>query len=116
VLSVRKRGTERFMLPGGKPEPGETAAQAAVREVAEELGVALRVEDLTMLGRFEAAAANEPDHVVRSTVFTGPGPIRPVVAAEIAEARWATLDELADDPTVAELTSRRVVPALRALA
>lgn len=116
MLSVRKRGTDRFMLPGGKLEPGESPAQAAVREIGEELGVGLTVEDLTLLGRFEAPAANEPGHVVRSTVFTTPGPIRPVIANEIAEARWATLDELAGDPAVAELTSRRVVPALRAQA
>jgi 8-oxo-dGTP pyrophosphatase MutT (NUDIX family) len=116
VLSVRKRGTDRFMLPGGKPEPGESAATAAVREVAEELGVQVPVEELVLLGEFEAPAANEPGHTVRSTVFTHPGSIAPAAAAEIAELRWATLEELAGDPRVAELTSRRVVPALRALA
>jgi 8-oxo-dGTP diphosphatase len=73
VLSVRKRGTDRFMLPGGKPEPGESPADAAAREVAEELGVVVPVEELVLLGRFEAAAANEPGHTVRSTVFTPPG-------------------------------------------
>ena len=25
LLTVRKRGTDKFMHPGGKPEPGETA-------------------------------------------------------------------------------------------
>ncbi|MDQ4110455.1 MAG: NUDIX domain-containing protein, partial [Actinomycetota bacterium] len=39
MLTVRKNGTTKFMLPGGKLEPGESAAEAAVREVAEELGV-----------------------------------------------------------------------------
>ncbi|WP_017934397.1 NUDIX hydrolase [Nocardioides sp. Iso805N] len=115
VLSVRKRGTSRFMLPGGKPEPGETPGQTAVREVAEELGAALDPAQLVLLGEFEAAAANEPGHVVRSTVFTHPARVVAVVAAEIEELRWATLDELETDPAVAELTSRRVVPALRAI-
>lgn len=114
VLCVRKRGTTRFMLPGGKPEPGEAPAQTALREVAEELGVVLDEEGLALLGEFEAAAANEPDHVVRSTVFTHPARVVPEVAAEIEELRWASLDELETDPAVAELTSRRVVPALRA--
>lgn len=113
VLSVRKSGTDRFLLPGGKLEPGETPAEAAAREVSEELGVTVPAEELALLGEFEAAAANEPGHLVRSTVFTWSGPIEPVAAAEIAELRWATLDELAGDPAVAALTSERVVPALR---
>src|SRR5690606_39457168 len=41
VLTGRKRGTARFMFPGGKPEPGETPAQTAVRETREERGVEL---------------------------------------------------------------------------
>jgi 8-oxo-dGTP diphosphatase len=102
------------MLPGGKLEPGETPLDAAAREVAEELGVDVPAGELVLLGEFEAAAANEPGHTVRSTVFTYAGAIVPVAAAEIAELRWASLDELAADPAVAELTSHRVVPALLA--
>ncbi len=115
VLSVRKRGTTRFMLPGGKLEPGETPVQAAVREIGEELGVVVAAGELTLFGEFEAAAANEPGHVVRSTVFTHAARIAPRADAEIEELSWASLDELKADPAVAELTSRQVVPALRAL-
>ena len=39
ILTVRKRGTNAFMLPGGKLEPGEAPGSAALREVYEELGV-----------------------------------------------------------------------------
>ncbi|MBF1674335.1 MAG: NUDIX domain-containing protein, partial [Rothia mucilaginosa] len=31
VLTVRKRGSDGFMMPGGKPEPGETPLQTACR-------------------------------------------------------------------------------------
>ena len=41
LLGVRTRGRDRFYLPGGKPEPGETDEEALVREVREELGLEL---------------------------------------------------------------------------
>lgn len=112
MLTVRKSGTTKFMLPGGKLEPGESAAEAAVREVAEELGVRLGVEDLTLLGEFEADAANEPGHLVRSTVFTWTGEVTPDAAAEIAELRWASLAEITEGAEFAPLTREYVVPAL----
>ncbi|GGR58356.1 8-oxo-dGTP pyrophosphatase MutT (NUDIX family) [Nocardioides luteus] len=112
LLTVRKNGTSKFMLPGGKLEPGESAAEAAVREVAEELGVRLRVEELALLGEFEGDAANEPGHLLRSTVFTWAGEVAPDAAAEIAELRWASPGEIADGAEFAPLTRECVVPAL----
>ena len=67
VLTVRKRGTERFMLVGGKLEPGESAREAALRETYEEVG--LGIESATLLGEFLSEAANEPGHSLHSTVF-----------------------------------------------
>lgn len=52
VLTVRKRGTERFMLPGGKLEDGETCAQTASREVEEELGLVVSAAELEPLGTY----------------------------------------------------------------
>ncbi|MFT4122511.1 MAG: NUDIX domain-containing protein [Microbacteriaceae bacterium] len=88
LLLVRKRGTTAFMQPGGKPEPGEGAAEALVRELHEELGVVVAESSLTHLGRFEAPAANEPGHGVDAEVFALelPGSVAP--HAEIEELRW----------------------------
>ncbi len=109
LLTVRKNGTQRFMLPGGKLEPGESAHDAAVREVREEIGI--EVSDLALLGEFCADAANEPGHRVESTVYLATLPGEPVVAGEIAELRWTDLAGVHDD--LAPLLSDAIIPRLR---
>lgn len=39
VLLVRDRGAKAYSLPGGRRERGETATEAAARELREELGM-----------------------------------------------------------------------------
>lgn len=41
LLAVRSYGKQRFYIPGGKRDPGETDHQALIREVKEELNVDL---------------------------------------------------------------------------
>jgi 8-oxo-dGTP pyrophosphatase MutT (NUDIX family) len=112
VLTVRKRGTSMFMLPGGKPEAGETPAECAAREVHEELGVVVDPDALRLVGVWDAPAANESGWTVRATVFAHDGAIDPVVQAELEDARW--VDPLAgiDDPSEAPLNREHVFPLL----
>lgn len=117
VLCVRKHSSPRFQLPGGKPEPGEGPVDTALRETREEVGIDVDAEDLSFLGRFTAAASNEPGCTVTSTVFLHPGPglrpsLRPAPAAEIAEAAW--IDPAAPDREIAPLLRERIFPALGA--
>lgn len=109
VLTVRKQGTDRFMLVGGKPEAGENARACAVRETREETG--LEVTDLELLGEFTSPAANEPGHELVSTVYLADPVGEPVVAAEIAELRWTDLDGEYDD--LAPMLEFNVLPLLR---
>ncbi|GLJ78362.1 NUDIX hydrolase [Microbacterium imperiale] len=110
TLLVRKRGTERFMAPGGKPEPGETAAQALARELHEELGAEVAASELVYLGRFESEAANEPGfRVVAEAFAVRLDPERVAAAAEIAEARWLTADEAGQLP-LAPLSTEHLLP------
>lgn len=114
VLTVRKRGTTRFMFPGGKPEPGEDPATCAARECAEEIGLVVDPAALRPLGRFRTAAANEAATDVVADVFAHDGDVAPVMAAEIAELRWLDLGSSWPDD-LAPLLAEAVLPTLLAV-
>lgn len=109
LLTVRKRGTQRFMLPGGKREPGEDDLTALARELAEELGVRLVWAD--PLGRFEAAAANEAGATVRSHAYVVRIEGEITIQSEIAALLW--MDPAAPpDVPIAPLLLGHILPAL----
>lgn len=114
LLTVRKRGTDRFMHPGGKPEAGESAAEAASRELAEEVGIVVGPEALEPMGAWVARAANESGTDIEATVFVAPGTYDPAAvhpAAEIGELRW--IDPGAEpDADLAPLLTDHVLPLL----
>ncbi len=111
LLTVRKRGTDKFMHPGGKPEAGETAAEAASREIFEEVGIEVSPNLLEPFGVWLAVAANEAATTIEATVFTAPGTWEAHPSAEIAEIRWLDLNApLPKD--LAPLLTDHVIPLL----
>ena len=117
ILTVRKRGTSKFMLVGGKLEPGEDPATAAVREVTEEVGLEIHLDELELLGAFDSDAANETDTRIASTVYLAPLPegATPKAAAEIAELAWLDPATASARDDLAPLLQHHVIPVLEGL-
>lgn len=90
VLTVRKAGTTMFMFPGGKHQDDETPLDTAIRELAEETGLAVPPEDLEHIGAWDTPAANENGHQLHSEVFVL---LRPLARNEVPEAT-AEIEEL----------------------
>ncbi|HEY2673155.1 MAG TPA: NUDIX domain-containing protein [Rugosimonospora sp.] len=98
ILSSRSRGRDVYYLPGGKREPGEDDIATLVREIREELSVAIAAGTAEHVGTFQAQAHGHPDGtVVRMTCYTAEyqGVLRP--SSEIEEMAWLTY---ADRPRV----------------
>ena len=68
LLHYRYGGSNVYQLPGGNPDPGETLPQTLVRELREELAVAIEVGPLLLMG--EVQRPGSPDAVLHC-VFAG---------------------------------------------
>ncbi|MBK5396401.1 NUDIX domain-containing protein [Pseudomonas sp. TH39(2020)] len=86
ILLVRKPRS-RWMLPGGKVEPGEAIADAATRELQEETG--LGVDGLLYLMELQTASTRH--HVYEATVANA-DEARP--QNEIFDCIWYPLDAI----------------------
>jgi 8-oxo-dGTP diphosphatase len=89
ILSTRSRGKDVYYLPGGKREPGETDAETLVREIREELDVAVTPESIAAAGTFEAQAhGHAAGTVVRMTCYTAEYRGTLTASSEIEEIAW----------------------------
>lgn len=123
VLTVRKKSSDGFMMPGGKPEPGETPLQTACREVNEEIGLTPDPSRMHHRGLLEAAALNEAGFTVRAETFEYAPTDEQyeqlatlVPQAEIAELRWVdpAMARPSDIAAQAPLNTEQIFPLLAA--
>lgn len=95
VLACRRRPEKdaggRWEFPGGKVEPGETAAEALRREIREELAV-----DIEVIGELTTDDTPVRDRIIRLTCLrarlTG---ARPVASTDHDRLRWVAASALA---------------------
>ena len=91
LLSTRSRGKDRYYIPGGKREAGETDTQTLLREIKEELTVDLDPATLKHAGTWEAPAHGHPNGVlVCMTCYWAEYTGQLQAAAEIEEVVWLT--------------------------
>ncbi|MET7770660.1 NUDIX domain-containing protein [Nocardia sp. NPDC005366] len=89
ILCARPRGKDIFYIPGGKREGAETDLQTLLREIDEELTVALRPETVAHVGTYEAAAHEPADGVVvRMSCYTADYSGVLAASSEIEEVAW----------------------------
>ncbi|WP_067563571.1 NUDIX hydrolase [Nocardia acidivorans] len=100
ILCARPKGKDVFYIPGGKREGGETDLETLVREIEEELTVALVPESVVHVGTYEAPI---PAAVVRMACYTADYSGTLAVSSEIEEMAWFTYADRPHVPPVDQL-------------
>ncbi len=83
----------KWVFPGGKIEPFESIRQAGERELLEETGLEVQVED--QVGAFEIIRPPEEHRVI---IFSWARPVAgtPVARSDVSELRFCSREELID--------------------
>ncbi len=96
ILLVRVRDNQKWYLPGGKIEADEAPVEALIRELSEELGLVLNVNELSYLITLIGPAYGVDDSV-ELVCFTAQAIATLQPQAEISEVKfinWQTQREL----------------------
>ena len=95
ILSTRSKGKDKYYIPGGKREAGESDIETLVREVKEELSVDIIESSAKFYGVFEAQAHGKAEGViVKMTCYTAEYTGELKADSEIAEIVWLTMADI----------------------
>jgi 8-oxo-dGTP diphosphatase len=89
ILSTRTYGKDKYYIPGGKRELGETDEQALCREIKEELSIDLKNDTIKFIGVFQAQAHGHPTGTrVQMTCYRAAFTGQIKANSEIEEIKW----------------------------
>ena len=95
ILSTRSKGKDKYYIPGGKREAGESDIETLVREVKEELSVDIIESSAKLYGVFEAQAHGKAEGViVKMTCYIAEFTGEFKADSEIAEIVWLTTADM----------------------
>lgn len=95
ILSTKSYGKEKYYIPGGKREDGESDIEALTREISEELQVQLIPESIRYMGTFEAQADSHPEGIlVKMTCYRAEYTGELKASAEIERMEWLSYSDL----------------------
>lgn len=91
ILSTRSKGKDKYYIPGGKRETGETDNETLIREIKEELSVDIIEDSIKYYGTFTAQAHGKAERIlVKMTCYNGEFTGQLKADSEIAEIVWLT--------------------------
>lgn len=111
VLLVKKRDSDVYILPGGKPEQGETDVETLSREIDEELGCSIASDRLLFLGTFSDVVAGTPGTRVTIRLYAGTLVGTPSPHSEIDSLLWWTRSNF-EAPALAPSLRNSILPFL----
>jgi 8-oxo-dGTP diphosphatase len=112
-LVTRTAGKNIFVAPGGKLEAGESAKEALVREMLEEVQVEIDAETVERIGSFKATAAGDETKIVEMEVFIIKNYVgQPIPSSEIEEIMW--VNSQTKGVSIGSIFAHEVMPILKA--
>ena len=89
ILSTKTYGKDKYYIPGGKRENGETDEQALYREIKEELSIEIKHDTIRFVGVFLAQAHGQATGtIVKMTCYMADFTGQLKADSEIEEIKW----------------------------